>query len=90
MVFDEVNLKSFVRTPVYELFDLIIYMYFDDFRKEIENDDCVICLDVKPTIYFPSCGHTCICNDCKNMLEEQGIKCPLCRKINRIIINKNV
>ena len=63
-------------------------MHFSDFEKEIISDKCVICLDGIPDMYLTACGHVCICKECREQLEDGPIKCPLCRKLNRIILNK--
>lgn len=35
---------------------------------------CVVCLDNSIGMFFPSCGHACVCNICPLRLK----KCPLC------------
>ena len=88
-VFDTINHQEHIITVAGETFHFICYVYFKEYEKEIISDECVICLTEKSTQYFPSCGHLCICKECKLGLEESiEVKCPLCRKINRIIINK--
>ena len=70
-------------------FKVHVYVYFKEFETEIKSSDCVVCLDAIPVIFLVNCGHTCICEDCKNKLEKDGkVKCPLCRKINNEIINR--
>ena len=73
-----------------ERFKIYFSMYFEDFaKKEIISDKCVICLAAPSSMHITACGHTCICKECENMMEVKPIKCPLCREINRIVINKN-
>ena len=70
------------------LIKIRFHMYYKEFEKEIISENCVICMDKVSTQYLTNCGHVCICKECKKNLEDP-VKCPLCRKINRIIINKN-
>ena len=85
------ELRYFVLPGCYEgqKFNLVVDTYFKKYNPETVSDSCVICLSEPPTLFFTSCGHRCICMECKNKLDlHKIIKCPLCRKINRIIINK--
>ena len=71
-----------------EPFNVTVCVFLKDFAKEIKNDNCVICLENKPNIYFVQCGHKCVCNNCGEKIEtERGrSKCPLCRCTNKITI----
>lgn len=45
------------------------------------SDECVICLDAKPTCYAKPCGHMNCCSKCLAILAaKQNPKCPCCRK----------
>ena len=47
-------------------------------------EECVICLDKKPSKVFLPCGHLCTCDTCFTKLKDK--KCPLCRRvINQVI-----
>ena len=37
------------------------------------DNDCIICLENKVEIYFPDCGHVCICYKCLNQLDNKII-----------------
>ncbi len=45
----------------------------------LKGDDalCVVCMVKKRQFILRPCNHYCVCNDCKNSLENE---CPLCRK----------
>ena len=70
-----------------EPFNVVLFVGYEKFSKKIKSDECVMCLSNTPNVLFYQCGHLCICKECENKLEkERGkAKCPLCRKINRII-----
>ena len=62
----------------------------DEIRREklniirsFKDDKCIICLSSNSTILFCDCGHTCICEDCFILLDEN--KCPKCRTNNKTI-----
>ena len=51
--------------------------------QSYKDDKCIICLNTNPTILFCDCGHTCICEECYILLDEN--KCPKCRTNNKTI-----
>ena len=62
----------------------------DEIRREklniirsFKDDKCIICLSTNPTILFCDCGHTCTCEECYILLDEN--KCPKCRTNNKTI-----
>ena len=71
-----------------EPFKVVLCVLYKKFSKHIKSDECVICLSKPPNILFCQCGHLCVCEKCENILEkERGrVKCPLCRKTNRIVM----
>ena len=71
-----------------EPFNVVLCVLYKKFSKQIKSDECVICLSNPPNILFSQCGHLCVCEECEDISEtERGsVKCPLCRKTNRIII----
>jgi hypothetical protein len=36
------------------------------------SDQCVICMENPVEVYFPSCGHVCICIKCSNKIEKNA------------------
>jgi len=50
----------------------------DIFEKLYIGDECIICFEenVKPSILFQPCNHSCICAKCYQKVN----KCPICRK----------
>lgn len=36
------------------------------------TDKCVICMDKSVEIYYPKCGHTCVCSECNKRLDKNG------------------
>lgn len=42
---------------------------------QIENNDCVVCLDRKKTYIITKCGHLCLCEVCCLAITS----CPICR-----------
>ena len=32
------------------------------------NTDCVVCMDAKPCVVFPTCRHACVCAECARAL----------------------
>lgn len=36
------------------------------------SDTCVVCMDKKVEIFFPTCGHVCVCNECFKILTNQN------------------
>ena len=62
---------------------------YDDYLPPLElpffQDNCVVCMENKPSILILPCLHICHCITC----EEEGLmnKCPMCReKIDRKIV----
>lgn len=54
---------------------------FDDVVTEIQELQCVICLDNKKCKTLIPCNHLCVCHKCSKEIEE----CPICRsKFNKI------
>ncbi|XP_050524229.1 uncharacterized protein LOC126895929, partial [Daktulosphaira vitifoliae] len=55
--------------------------------KDITNDKvCIICHEEKTSVSFNNCVHK-MCNSCANgVLHNYYKKCPICKKINTIII----
>jgi len=40
-------------------------------------EQCVVCMDNLVEIFFPNCGHTCICTKCMNKLDENKLANPI-------------
>ena len=49
--------------------------------KTFKFDNCVICLENKPSVLFCNCGHLCVCKECI----KRFTKCPICKKENTIL-----
>ena len=50
-------------------------------EKTFKEDKCMICLDKEPNVLFCSCGHLCICEECRKILENKNM-CVSCREIS--------
>ena len=54
-----------------------------------QNDVCEVCLvaprDTRLSL-VPTCGHQRFCPSCIKQVEQQQLKCPLCRTDNRIVL----
>ena len=49
--------------------------------SKVKPGECVVCLDQGAAEYLVTpCGHTCLCEDCKDDLKSLQNKCPVCRK----------
>lgn len=49
--------------------------------KVFDLDECVICLDEKPTTIFLPCGHQTCCTSCYHEVYTEGYQtCPICRR----------
>lgn len=44
-------------------------------RKELESNECCICMERRRSHVFSNCMHLCVCEHCKDKMN--GI-CPLC------------
>ena len=54
-----------------------------DDAKNINNKECIICMDrVKDHACVP-CGHQCLCQVCKDKMDD---KCQVCREKYECII----
>ena len=40
-------------------------------------DECVVCMECKPTVLFCDCGHICLCEKCIEI--KQLNRCPICK-----------
>lgn len=45
-----------------------------------KTEDCVICLDLKPSRIFNPCHHQCCCANCTQEIQNTNMPCPLCRE----------
>jgi hypothetical protein len=45
-----------------------------------KTEDCVICLDLKPSCVFNPCHHLCCCAACTQEIQSARMPCPLCRE----------
>jgi hypothetical protein len=58
-------------------------------NNEINQNKCAICFDNISNCVFNECGHVVICKTCRNdiIIHERNdiIKCPICRKLGKII-----
>ena len=78
----ENNKKLILTVTRMELLDEIKREKLNNIRS-YKDDKCVICINTNPTVLFCDCGHTCICEDCYILLEDN--KCPKCRFNNKTI-----
>ena len=46
-------------------------------EKTFKIDECVVCMECKPTVLFCDCGHICICEKCIEI--KQFDRCPICK-----------
>ena len=44
--------------------------------KTFKIDECVVCMECKPTVLFCDCGHICLCDKCIEI--KQLNRCPIC------------
>ena len=51
--------------------------------KIFKSEECIICMDKKPSVLFCNCGHKCICEECYK-ISTPSI-CPVCKTDNEII-----
>ena len=51
--------------------------------KIFKSDECIICMDKKPSVLFCNCGHKCICEECYKL--KNLSTCPVCKTDNEII-----
>ena len=52
------------------------------YKKNNDDEHCIICFDKKITTAFIPCGHLCCCYECAKKCKK---KCPMCRKSNKSI-----
>ena len=50
--------------------------------KTFKLENCVICLENKPSVLFCNCGHLCICESC---YVKKFTHCPICKKENSVL-----
>ena len=46
-------------------------------EKTFKIDECVVCMECKPTVLFCDCGHICLCEKCIEI--KQLNRCPICK-----------
>ena len=51
--------------------------------KIFKSDECIICMDEKPSVLFCNCGHLCECVGCYKI--KTLSTCPVCKMDNEII-----
>ena len=51
--------------------------------KIFKSEECIICLDKKPSVLFCNCGHMCICEECYKL--KNLSTCSICKTDNEII-----
>ena len=51
-------------------------------EKTFKEDKCMICLDKEPNVLFCSCGHLCVCSECRKNLKNNKNMCVSCREIS--------
>ena len=51
--------------------------------KIFKSEECIICMDKKPSVLFCNCGHLCICEECYKLKSLSA--CPICKTDNEII-----
>ena len=51
--------------------------------KIFKCDECIICLNEKPSVLFCNCGHLCYCIKCYKL--KTLSTCPICKTDNEII-----
>eukprot|EP00929_Paragymnodinium_shiwhaense_P008055 TRINITY_DN111982_c0_g1_i1.p1 TRINITY_DN111982_c0_g1~~TRINITY_DN111982_c0_g1_i1.p1 ORF type:complete len:340 (+),score=87.85 TRINITY_DN111982_c0_g1_i1:95-1114(+) len=51
-------------------------------HSELENQLCVVCRDAKKAVLFQPCLHVCVCEGCRDRLQEPNgrlYRCPMCQ-----------
>ena len=51
--------------------------------KIFKSEECIICMDKKPSVLFCNCGHLCECEECYKLKSLSA--CPICKTDNEII-----
>ena len=51
--------------------------------KIFKSEECIICMDKKPSVLFCNCGHIPICTECYKLKSLSA--CPICKTDNEII-----
>ena len=51
-------------------------------EKTFKEDKCMICLDKEPNVLYCSCGHLCVCSECRKNLKNNKNMCVSCREIS--------
>ena len=46
-------------------------------EKTFKIDECVVCMECKPTVLFCDCGHICLCEKCIEI--KQLNRCSICK-----------
>ena len=46
-------------------------------EQTFKIDECVVCMECKPTVLFCDCGHICLCEKCIEI--KQLNRCPICK-----------
>lgn len=57
----------------------------EQLRREFINGECIICMDAQARYAQGTCGCMCYCAECNILVTHviQGWSCPLCRQLNR-------
>ena len=50
------------------------------YEGQVEEEECVVCLDAVSTVVLLPCKHKCLCDKCYGVLKMQKVRCPLCRQ----------
>jgi hypothetical protein len=48
-------------------------------RKPRCRDECVVCLDARPSVTVHPCGHRKLCDGCAALVKAGKGECPYCR-----------
>ena len=49
-------------------------------QRELEEPECVVCMDKERSHIFVPCGHRCVCEECSAMVMRAAQpRCPYCR-----------
>jgi hypothetical protein len=57
--------------------------------ENLDDEDCIICMDIKKDVVFAPCGHYCSCSSCAMIVKNGQGKCPICRSLISIIVKRD-
>ena len=61
----------------------------DNIYQDVDDVDCIICMEKEYDVVMVPCGHYCMCHDCANKILGSTKKCPICRQQVNMVVTRD-